>query len=400
MTVRQRWAALLRGSGDDPGGVLVDIGSSVRTGVRDRRVATARPADELVADPVQCTRLLGTAAARAVHSDFVRAGFAHPFPRPDADDSFHDALGVRWLWCDGEPAPLEHPLTDAGDVGSFRAPPVPTRLVAPSVLDDDLLVVADVAAPGPVEFCAAVRGPWSFLEDVADDRATAAALLDRALEYAIGCYDTLLQALPVPPDLVLLADDLGYADSMFLAASDHRDLVAPRMRELVAAIRARTDAPLGLSVTGAVGGILPDLLDLGVHVLHVQHDARGLDPAEVRRSLPATTVLHGVTDLVELGRAVGVGDMATVANTVYQFARTTPAVAAPVGSLDLAELPDAIVGGRFLAALGADDLALVRRAGPVRSIVVRCLDAVRDTEIDTSDVAVPARLDVAVVGPG
>jgi hypothetical protein len=399
VTARRRWAALLRGSANDAGGPLVDIGSSVLTGVRDRRAEATRSAGDLVAHPVQCTRLLGVTAARAVHSDFVRTGFVHPFPQPDADGSFHDALGVRWLWCDGEPAPLDHPLTGArpAEIVALGAPPVPTQLVAPSATDD-LLTVADAAAPGLVEFCSAVRGPWSFLEDVAGDRTTAAALLDRALEHAVACYETLLRALPSAPDLVLVTDDLGYADSMFLAASEHRDLVAPRMRDLVTAIRGWTDAPLGLGVSGAVAAILPDLLDLGVQLLDVQHDARGLDPAELRRSLPATTVLHGVTDLVELGRAVAVGEMATIANAVYQFARTAPAVAAPVGSLDLAELPDAVVGGRFLAALTADDLALVRRAGPVRSVITRCLDAARDIEIDTHDVAVPSRLDVAVVG--
>jgi hypothetical protein len=403
VTLQQRWAALVGGD-PRPGAVgdtdrpLVDIGSSIVTGVRDRRDPATRSVSDLVGHPVQQTRVLGAAGARAAGSDFLRAGFVHPIPALDEDGGFVDPLGVRWLWCAGEPAPLVHPLADA-DAAAIRqapAPVAPPRLVAPGPRTG-LLTVADAPAPGLVEFCAAARGLWQFLEDVTDNRPAAAALLDRALAVAVEGYDTLLAALPATPDLVIYADDLGYGDSMFLAGADYRDLVAPRLRELVATIRGRTAAPLAVAATGAIAPILPDLLELGVELLNVQHDARGMDPGELRRTLPAATVLHGVTDLVALGRAIAERDLATVANGVYQFARCWPVVVAPAGSLDLAELPDAVTAGIFLSALTGEDVALVRRAGPVRSIVMRCLDAVRDTEVDLRAVAGDPHPDVAPV---
>lgn len=395
VTGRERWRALLNAPrAGDPAGVdrpLVDIGSSLATGVRDRRGLSATGSADVVGHPVQQTRVLDAAAARAVRTDVERAGFLYDRPPLDEEGRFTDPNGTVWLWADGEPTPLEHPLADSpAGIGRVPAPPRrPTRLAVPDPASGNA-VIADTPGAGLLEFCFAQRGHWAFLDDVSTEPLAAASLLDVALQQAVEGYEALLGALPSGPDqvpdLVLYSDDLGYGESMFLGEAEFRALVLPRMRALVERIRELTPAALVLRTPGAIAPVLPDLVGLGVEVLNLQHDARGMDPAELRRSLPAATVLHGVTDLTALGRAVAVGDLAGVAQHAYQFARSWPVVAAPVDSLAVSELPDVVAGAVFLAGIDGDGLALLRRAGPVRSVIQRGLAAVTASEIDLGPV--------------
>lgn len=389
MTPRRRLAELVAGAhAADPAAAdrpLVDIGSSVVTGIRDRRARLPTAPPDVIGHPVAQTRVLTAAGAVAVGSDCVRAGVVYPRPELDAADTFLDPLGVRWLWADGEPTPLEHPLAD--DHGAAGPPAVPWEIAGPAA-GTELIVVADAPVAGLVEHCSALRGQWQFLSDVAEDRPRASALLDRALAAAVEGYERLLHGLPESPDVVLLRDELGFAESMFLAEADFHGLVAPRLAALVTHLRGLGPSSIALAVTGAVAPLLPALARLEVELLNVDPHARGMDAAQLRRGLPAATVLHGVTDVVALGRAVAVRDLAVVANELYQFARCWPVVIAPAGSIALAELPDAMCGATFLSALTGADVALVRQAGPVRSIVDRCLAAVVAADLD----GVPAAL--------
>jgi hypothetical protein len=121
-----------------------------------------------------------------------------------------------------------------------------------------------------------------------------------------------------------------------------------------------------------VARILPDLADLGVGLLNLQYDAKGMELEHVRKAVPADMVLHGYTDLLALGTALQLGDRKSVAILTDELARSAPAVAAPVDCLaSEGELLAVACAARFVGCLSASDLAEIRRVGPVAGILDR-----------------------------
>jgi hypothetical protein len=360
------------------GPIQVDLGTSTVTGVRAPGAPGLAAAVGYVGHPVLQTVALAAADTAALGSDFARAGLLYQRPVV-VDDAFTDSLGIEWLWADNAAAPLRHPLEKADYLGVARYPrpemPLLLQVAAPPAAPDGRpppQVVADAPVSGLLETCFGLRGSWQFMMDIADDWRVANALLDWSLDTAATAYERMLTALPTQPDVVLYGDDYGYQAGMFLSDADFRTFVKPRLRTLFSRISRVTTARLCFHCCGAVGAILPDLADLGSDLLNLQRDARGMELRNVRRALPADTVVHGYSDLRALGTALADGDRGTVAEIACELAASGPVIAAPVDCLfDDAELRAAALGARFVRALSGDDVADLRRLGPVATILDR-----------------------------
>jgi hypothetical protein len=382
MTRVDLWDRLLTGEVGPK--VLTDLGTSTLTGLRAPG-APGVDANGRVGQPVLRTVPLDGSACLSLGSDFVRAGLLFEPPQME-EDTFIDALGVRWLWADGAPTPLEHPLEEADlwSVARHPRPRWPDEVQVPESASDATrpLVVVDAPCAGLIDTCFALRGSWQFLLDVTDDWRIANALLDWSLETIVAAYEHLLTNLPIVPDLVLYGDDLGYQDGMFLSDRDFRTFVRPRMRTLLSRIRGLTPAPICMHSCGAIRTILPDLVDLGVEVLNLSYDARQMMLPEVRAQLPATMILHGYTDVRALGRALLDGDRRGIAVLATELAESLPAIAAPVDSLaDTDELLAAARAVAFVQALEPDDIEQLRRLGPVRKVLERAYDRAAEAEL-------------------
>lgn len=320
---------------------LIDIGSSTVSGLRHPYPFAARGnPGHTVAHPVQHIRALDPEQARAVGSDTVRAGLAFPAPAPDSDGSFTDPTGVRWVWSGGEPTTLAHPLELAGVRGIRRYPlprwPAATEADSPddatraSTGESGQVVVVEPPCPGLLELAMAIRNPWQFMHDITDGWRVAGALLDWSLETLLDAYTRTLAALPGPPDLVVHPDVLGFRAGMYLSVHDFRAQYRPRLRVLLDRLRELTGAPVLLQCRGAVGPVLADLALLGPELLHLERDAAGIGPSRLRAAVPSRTCLHGVVDLVRLGRALVAGDHEFATREAVQLAHAWPAVAGPL----------------------------------------------------------------------
>jgi hypothetical protein len=366
-----------------PGGpVPVDLGTSTVTSVRAPGAPELAAAVGYVGHPVLQTVALAAADTAALGSDFARTGLLYERPAV-VDDTFTDSLGIEWLWADNAAAPLRHPLEQADYLGvaRYRRPELPSlvQVAAPPAP----LSVADAPVSGLLETCFGLRGSWQFMADISDNWRVANALLDWSLDMVATAYERMLTALPGQPDVVLYGDDYGYQAGMFLSDADFRTFVKPRLRTLFSRIRRVTSARLCFHCCGAVNAILPDLADIGADLLNLQRDARGMELARVRKALPADTVLHGYTDLRALGAALADGDRAAVAAIACELAKSGPAIAAPADCLaDGAELGAATRGARFVRALSGDDVADLRRLGPVAAILDRAAAAASETTTD------------------
>ncbi|TCK21302.1 uroporphyrinogen decarboxylase family protein [Pseudonocardia endophytica] len=368
MSARERFRRLLAGKPD--GEMLVDIGTSTVTGVRATGAPVLAGQVGVVGHRVLQTVALAADDTRAAGSDFARVGPLFP-PPTIVDEQFVDQFGVTWLWADGEPAPLHHPLETA-DIFGIAGHPRPEWPAEVQLATDasDQVVVADAPCSGLLETSFSLRNSWQLLTDLTENWREASALLDWAAETVAAGYEHYLAALPEQPDMIVYGDDFGYQASMFLSDEDFRTFVRPRLRTLLSRIRRATSAAVCFHSCGAIRPILPDLAELGVELLNLQYDARGMVIDEVRREIGDRVVLHGFTDLVALGRAVQDGDARSIAVLTTELAASGPVVAAPVDSMaGLDELLLASRASAFLRAIDATDWETLRAVGPVASVL-------------------------------
>jgi hypothetical protein len=355
--------------------MLVDIGTTTITGLREGAItAEASMRQTVLGHPVLRTIPISGAASCALGSDFARVGLLFDSPLLEGEE-FTDAYGVRWLWAEGQPAPLHHPLESAtpGQIAGYAHPAWPRRV---QVGNGAGPLVLDAPCPGLLETCFALRNSWQFMQDLTDDWRVANALLDWSLETVISAYERALEDLGRPPDLVLYGDDYGFSGGMFLAVTDFRHFVRPRLQTLVARLRRLCPAAILFHSCGAVRAIVPDLVALGVEALNLDPVAREMVLPDVRKELPAETVLHAPVDLAALGRAIRVEDMKSTAILATELAQCAPAIAAPIDNLsNRDQVAECRVAAAFVHALDADQWERLRRFGPVKSILAHGISA-------------------------
>ncbi|MCP1199505.1 uroporphyrinogen decarboxylase family protein [Notoacmeibacter sp. MSK16QG-6] len=354
--------------------ILVDLGTSSLNAPRVQAVGPdANPA--LVAHPIYETLALNAWECRALGSNFQRIGPLFSRLKRDEEDIARDNSGVDWLWSDGFPAQLGHPLEKAAwpAIACHPRPCLPEEMQIADV-SAGAHIVADAPCPGLLDTCFALRNGWRFLDDITGDWQVASALLDWALETCAAAYEHMLSAAPVQPDIVIYGDDLGFQGGMYLSDTDFRHFVLPRLKTLISRIRAKTDAVIVLHSCGGVRSILGDLVALGIEGLNLDFYAKGMEIAAIRKAIPKDMILHGPVDLGVLGRAARRRDRAAVASHAMQIAAAGRHIAsAPDNISERGFLDECVAGAAAVRALDTDDLRALRRTGPVKSIIEKMI---------------------------
>lgn len=355
---------------------LIDIGTTSLTGVRQGALP-GRPENGALAHPIFRTIPMSPADCARMGSDFMRTGLLFPSLPPE-EEYFTDLFGVEWLTGENYPAPAGHPLENAGPADIARYP-IPLWTQPAQQVETDLcsnsIVIADAPCPGLLELCFMLRNTWQFMDDVAEKRPAASALLDWSLKAVLSAYEYMLVSLAGQPDVIIYNDDFGYQDGMFLSPREFRIYVRPRLRILLERLRSLTPAAICLHSCGSISPILPDIADLGFELLNLDTCSRGMEVVRLRRELPDSVILHGATDLCALGEAVMNRDKAGVAYLVTELAQSAPAIAGPADSLSSAEeVRAAVRGAAFIRNLSGESFAALRRFGPVRGIIEEAME--------------------------
>jgi len=356
--------------------LLVDIGTSSLTGVRVGALGQ-RTSKAIASHPIYETIALDAGDCALLGSDFQRAGCVYASPTPNDEDIFVDTYGVSWLWTDGFPAQLDHPLEKASwqEIPKHRRPVLPNELQIASV-DHAMPVVADAPCPGLLDTCFALRNGWSFLDDITENWRNASALLDWSQETISNAYEHMLTALPEQPDIVVYADDLGFQGGMYLSDTDFRNFLYPRLKSVISHIRRHTDAAICLHSCGGVRSILSDFADLGIEMLNLDFYAKGMEIAEVRRKIPKEMILHGPVDLGAIGAAANRGERGALAKYAVDMAEAGSSIAAPPDSISEAGfLDECLVGADVVRELDLDDMKTLRNIGPEKSIIDKMVAA-------------------------
>lgn len=111
-----------------------------------------------------------------------------------------------------------------------------------------------------------LRGMEQFLMDLVSERAIAQAILRKVEEHTARLA---LATAETGVDVLCFYDDAGMQHGMQLAPALWRQFVKPAWRSVLDAVRARfPEAKFFLHSCGKIDPIVPDIVELGFHVLH------------------------------------------------------------------------------------------------------------------------------------
>lgn len=204
------------------------------------------------------------------------------------DDSFYDEFGTRWRRPPGGYYydMVEFPLASCSleDLGKYKWPDpydagrirgARERLVQLRKTTDFAL---EAGLFGLWETCWFTVGLERWLLACVDNPDFVETLLDSVLAFLMDMHGAYLDETGAYLDLVTLWDDYGIQSSTIISPVLWRKLVKPRLARLVAMIRSKTNAYIGIHSCGSIASILDDLWEIGIQVINpCQVSAKNMD---------------------------------------------------------------------------------------------------------------------------
>jgi uroporphyrinogen decarboxylase len=147
----------------------------------------------------------------------------------------------------------------------------------------DRAIILDLPL-GILHQCEFLRGFGEFLMDLLINPEFAIRMMDRAADIWTQITQNALNAVGKNVDIVSWADDLSSQEAPLFSPKIYRDLVKPRHRRMIQAIKSAADVKIHYHTCGAVYDLIGDLIDIGVDALNpLQVSARNMDPARLKK---------------------------------------------------------------------------------------------------------------------
>jgi uroporphyrinogen decarboxylase len=218
-------------------------------------------------------------------------------------------IGPYWELDDGV-APLRN-AEDVADLDAFVGWPDPTDPAIVAGKREDALAIrasgyAVTAAPGMAMAVghnyAFLRGFELYMLDMLGNTRFFNAFCDRIVEWSEAYLEAFLTPIADVVDLVMMAEDMGTQDALFMSPQHYRKYLKPYHARVAAAIkRAAPRAKIILHSCGSIYPIIPDFIEMGVEVLEpVQPRAAMMEPWRLKRDFGDSLSFLGGTDIQEL----------------------------------------------------------------------------------------------------
>jgi len=216
--------------------------------------------------------------------------------------------------------------------------------------ETDFVASGMVGGPwGVFEICAHyMRGFNKFLLDLSQRRDLAEAMMDKAMELAIGMNRVLLDEVGDYLDMIQVGDDLGHQAGLLMSPKMFRELVKPRLKRVYSDIHKRAPhIKVHYHSCGAVEPLINDLIEVGVDILNpIQPLAKGMDSAELKAKYGTRLSFHGAIDLQKAMAERGtMDDLKTEIDTrLKALAPGGGYILAPAHNIQPDSSPEKIVG--------------------------------------------------------
>jgi len=244
--------------------------------------------------------------------DIRHIHFSLPLRQVPGGSGWIDWLGLRYVERSGFLVVAEHPLAEARRPRQVEDYPWPRpkrgwlagmEKQAEMYHSAGYAVAVDPPAPGPLQLGCMMAGWTRFLSWLSTNPETASRLMDQAVQLQIQLWELAGESgVGDHATLALVADDYGSEAAPLLSPSLFSSLLAPRLSQLVKAMRrAAPKASILLHSCGAIRPLIPSIIEAGFDVLSpLPPTPRGMNPAEIKSEYGDIIVLHGGIDLHQL----------------------------------------------------------------------------------------------------
>jgi uroporphyrinogen decarboxylase len=215
-----------------------------------------------------------------------------------ANDSYVDAWGTTWrnaddghyLYVDGPFFNQKKPSIDDIERLEWPDPDNPgyvrglAERAAALRRDTDCAIVLNLPL-GVVHQGQFVRGFGDWLKDLYKNPDFICRFMDVCADYFVRLSENALDCVGDNVDVVMFGDDLGTQMAPMFSPDKYRELVKPRHRRMVEALKAKTQAKVMLHSCGSIEPMLEDIIEIGVDAVNpVQVSATGMAPEHLKEA--------------------------------------------------------------------------------------------------------------------
>jgi uroporphyrinogen decarboxylase len=274
------------------------------------------------------------------------------------DDTFHDSYGQVWKRALPYYYAGEGILKDATSVDDIER-----RVLWPDLSDprwtagvadrarllreetDYFVVMRMVASHGPFQTACDLRGTESFLMDLALNLEFAHALLDKVTTAIEGLLRLAMQAGGKYFDMIELpGDDYAGNTSTIISPVMFRKFIKPCIERLVRVVKEHNpNTKVMLHSDGAITNLLPDMISLGVDVIHPLEPLPATDIPAIKEKFGKQVTFLGGIDISHAMPGSREDVIAEVKRRIAQFAPSGGYILAPSNHLQADVSPENVV---------------------------------------------------------
>jgi len=154
---------------------------------------------------------------------------------------------------------------------------------------------------GPFQYASDLRGMEKFLMDMLSQPNLAGALIEKIGDVYCGLYENYMRSCGNYIDMIELpGDDYAGNKSLIISPGMFREFIKPVVKRVINAIRAvRPDIKIMLHSDGAIEKLIPDLIEMGVDVLHPLEPLEAVDQAAIKQKYCDQIVFLGGVNITQ-----------------------------------------------------------------------------------------------------
>lgn len=210
---------------------------------------------------------------------------------------------------------------------------------------DYFVVMRMVSSHGPFQTACDLRSTENFLTDMALNPEFAKALLDKITGTIEGLLRLAMQAGGQYFDMIELpGDDYAGNSGLIISPSMFRKFIKPCLERLVTVVKEyNSNTKVMLHSDGGISKLIPEMIDLGIDVIHPLEPLPATDLPAVKRTYGAQVTFLGGIDISHAISGTKDDIIAEVTHRIAQLAPGGGYILAPTNHLQADVPPENVV---------------------------------------------------------
>jgi len=271
-----------------------------------------------------------------------------PFQQADTPDTFLDAFGQKWkratpyFYADKGILSEIHKIDQIDEIVKWPDPKDPRWFAGVRKRAQELyestaywITARMIVSHGPFQYASDLRGMENFMVDMVMKPDLASALLKKIGDIYCDFYENYLIACGDFIDMIELpGDDYAGNNNLILSPEMFRKFIKPIIKQMVHRIKSyNEDIKIMLHSDGAITKLIPELIDMGIDVLHPLEPLSATDQSEVKRTYGDRLVFLGGIDISKAMPGSKQDVISEVKRCINQLARGGGYILAPSNHL-------------------------------------------------------------------